>query len=34
MWDSIEELGSGIFVYRNTIKEDLKILLKLTNESN
>jgi hypothetical protein len=31
MWESIEELGSGIFVYRNNIKTELNIPDRLEN---
>lgn len=30
-WDSIDELASGIFVYRNTVKKELDIVNRITN---
>ena len=29
MWDNIENIGPGIYVYRNTIKKELDIINRL-----
>jgi hypothetical protein len=34
MWDKIDDLGSGILVYRNTVKKELKIVDRITNLLN
>ena len=31
MWDTIDDLGSGILVYRNAVKKELEIVSRLTN---
>lgn len=31
MWDNIDDLGSGIFIYRNTVKKELDIVNRLEN---
>ena len=31
MWDKVDELGPGIFVYRNTVKKELDIINRLEN---
>ena len=34
MWDKIDDLGSGILVYRNTVKKDLNIIDRVTSILN
>jgi len=34
MWDKIDDLGSGILVYRNTVKKELRIVDRITSILN